>query len=511
MSDSPHVVVLGAGVCGLYAARKLASAGIRVTLLEREALVGGLAAGHERGGNFYDLGTHHLHEFDREIFEDIRGIMGERLIPARKVALIRYGRGYRRYPLEFGDLLLGIPPWTLARALTGLILQQARNRLQPREAQNAEEALIELYGRPLYRFFFRDFTTRYWGMPPDRLSASFVRRKMPRLSAVDIVKTALVKLGLGQRGEAAVEKALAEETLWYSETGSREMPMALADFVVAQGGRVLTGAPLVALELEGSRAVALRYRQAGAEHWLACDACISTIPLTALVAALEPAPPPEVIAAAGRLRHRPMVVYGLLIRRPSVMDEALYVYYRDRVFHRIAEPKNSGMRIEPSDHTVLLVEVMCEPEDQHWRDSEAGRAEVLRDLVAEGLLAGPEEVVEWHLVRAEHAYPVFDLGFEPHHARLISHLDGIPNLLSTGRQGAFTYPNMHSAMRMGAEAAETLRAFLLESLAPGATRSAWDEGPGSGDEVLMPDGDMRADRPEVETSGVTRDAAPAEG
>jgi protoporphyrinogen oxidase len=64
-----------------------------------------------------------------------------------------------------------------------------------------------------------------------------------------------------------------------------------------------------------------------------------------------------------------------------------------------------------------------------------------------------DDIVEMHLLTNEWGYPVFALGFEPHLKRLQDFLERIPNLRSTGRQGAFTYPNMHNAMRMGATAA----------------------------------------------------------
>jgi len=454
----PHVVVLGAGVCGLYAGRVLAGAGARVTVLEKDEVVGGLAAGREIGGNFYDLGVHHLHAFDRAIFDDIRALMGERLIPVEKQALIRYGRGYRRYPLEFGDMLRGVPPLTLARALAGLALQQVRNRCSPAQVANAEDALVELYGRPLYEFFFRDFTHRYWGVPPARLSAAFVRRKMPRLSAVDVVKRALGRAGLREGAGSAVDGALARETLWYSPTGAREMPMALADSIRARGGEVLLNCPAEAVETAGGRVGAVRFRRGGAAVRLPCDAIVSTIPLPALARAFDPPAPPAVRDAAGGLRYRPMVVFGLLVRRPRVLG-ALYVYFRDRVFHRVAEPSASGMRVAPDGHTVLLAEVMCDLGDDRWQGGDAARRAVIADLEAEGLLTAAD-VAEVHVLRAEHAYPVFDLGFEAHQATLAGFVGGFENARSTGRQGGFCYPNMHSAMRMGAGAAEEILAWL---------------------------------------------------
>ena len=54
----------------------------------------------------------------------------------------------------------------------------------------------------------------------------------------------------------------------------------------------------------------------------------------------------------------------------------------------------------------------------------------------------------------------FALGFEPHLEKVKNWIKSIPNLQSVGRQGGFTYPNMHSAMRMGARAAETAMARL---------------------------------------------------
>ena len=43
------VVILGGGVCGLYAARRLTQAGMRVSIVEKESRFGGLAAGIKIG------------------------------------------------------------------------------------------------------------------------------------------------------------------------------------------------------------------------------------------------------------------------------------------------------------------------------------------------------------------------------------------------------------------------------------------------------------------------------
>ena len=186
-----RVVVLGAGVCGLYAALELTASGLPVTLIEKNRVPGGLAAGVKQGNNHYDLGVHMMHGFDREVLDKIRGLMGEESIAVALNAKIRwFGKDFR-YPLQFRDMLSGVPLLELGRCVAGLLLAETRNMLKTVEPANAEEALVQLYGRPLYEFFFKDFTERYWGTVPARLSASFVKTKMPRLLIRDAVLNAV--------------------------------------------------------------------------------------------------------------------------------------------------------------------------------------------------------------------------------------------------------------------------------------------------------------------------------
>ena len=212
-SSKPHVAILGGGPCGLYAARVLTRLGIPVTLVEKGSRPGGLATSHKRGENWYDLGCHMLHEFDKEVYEDIMELMGDESIPVPLDAKIRWAGSFYRYPLQFQDMIRGIPLPILAFYTIGLFAAQIRQTLVPWKPKNAEEALIQLYGGPLYKFFFKDFTHRYWGIHPRELSATFITTKMPRLSAVDVIKKAMGKVGIKDKGVRAVDSALHDETL----------------------------------------------------------------------------------------------------------------------------------------------------------------------------------------------------------------------------------------------------------------------------------------------------------
>lgn len=450
-----RVVILGGGPTGLYAARRLVDQPhVEVTLLEKEPVPGGLATSHRHGNNYYDMGVHMLHEFDEEIYKDVLRIMGDESIPVSLNAKIRWAGSFYRYPLQFIDMIRGIPPLTLARCVAGLLIAQTRYKFFPRPPKNAEEALQQLYGDALYRFFFKDFTHRYWGFPPTEMSATFITSKMPRLTAVDVIKKVLAKVGI-RDSVRAVDSALLEETLHYARTGAEAMPRHLARYVCEKGGRVELGAPVTRVEHRDGRVVAVSCRRAdGSEERVECDHCINTMPVVHLLRSMDPAVPEPVQQSAARLRYKPITIHGLLVRKPRCLD-ALYIYYRERIFHRVGEPKNAGLQVNPPDHTVLIVETTCEKGDDKWNATPEVRRQIVEDLQAENI-CGADDIVEWHVMHAETGYPVFDLGFEEHHDRVKEYLAGIENLQSTGRQGGFCYPNMHSAMRMGAAAADRI-------------------------------------------------------
>ena len=461
MSDSSkHIAVLGGGPCGLYAARVLTRAGYAVTVLDKGDRPGGLATSHLRNGNWYDMGCHMLHEFDKEIYEDIMEMMGEESIPVQLDAKIRWAGSFYRYPLQPKDMLRGIDFFTLCYYVLGLFAAQLRSNLVPWVPKNSEEALIMLYGHPLYEFFFKDFTHRYWGIHPSELSATFVTQKMPRLSAVDMIKKWLAKVGIKDRQVRAVDSALLEETLHYSRTGAESMPRCIARAIEAKGGKVIQNAEVTRIVIDEvtHRVKAVRYRQNGEDLELACDECISTIPIPHLAQRADPLPPEEVLAAAREIRYKPIAIYGLLVSKPKCID-ALYIYYRDRAFHRVGEPKNAGLKVEPPDHSVLIVETTCEIGDEKWQGTDEVKERIFTDLEAENICSR-DDVVQVNLLHSENGYPIFALGFEPQLEKVKSWVKSIPNLQTAGRQGAFTYPNMHSAMRMGARAAQSAMARL---------------------------------------------------
>ena len=437
-------MILGAGVCGLYAALTALRNGASVTIIEKSSQPGGLASGHQRGKNFFDMGVHMLHAFDKEIAEDICSIMGDEKIDVPLDARIRWNGSNYRYPLKGIDMIKGMNTFHLARCLSGLVIAEIRRKLSPTSDASiatAEDALIEFYGAPLYEFFFEQFTHKYWGIHPKQLSAEFIRRKMPRLSAFDFIRKLIRPLIKNCKEEDLVERATDEETLHYSRTGAESMPRLLAAEVSKLGAHIIYGA-----DIHSVTGTLCDYSLNGQNASVTATHIISTIPITSLVQ-YETSAPEGVVEASQKLSFKPIATYGLLVKK-STCTTGLYTYFRDRIFHRVGEPKNAGLIVQPEDHSVLIVEMTCSINDAKWNDAETIREQIQNDLSEEGICE-PQEIIEWHHFKNAYGYPIYDLGFETHLETINKWLNSQPTISSIGRQGGFTYPGMHSAMRMG--------------------------------------------------------------
>ena len=271
-----------------------------------------------------------------------------------------------------------------------------------------------------------------------------------------MLKKVPAKIGIKSDKVEAVDSALLEETLHYSKTGAEMMPRRLVDTISEKGGRVLLNREVTAVEVRDGRVVAVvaNNPEIAATDRHECDYCISTMPMPWLVQRMDAEVSPEVRDSAGFLRYKPITIHGLLVNKPKCLN-GLYIYYRERIFHRVGDPKNAGLVVNPPDHSVLIVETTCEEGDAKWIGTPEIREKIMADLEAEDICRR-DQIVEWHVMNSVTGYPIFKLGFEEHFDRVKGHIEKVANLRSVGRQGGFTYPNMHGAMRMGANAAKSV-------------------------------------------------------
>jgi protoporphyrinogen oxidase len=226
----------------------------------------------------------------------------------------------------------------------------------------------------------------------------------------------------------------------------------------SMGNRVLTDAPVTAIEHSEGRVTGVRYRQDGVEHFMPATQVIATAPLTSLVRMTEPKAPPEVTKAADSLTHRSMIFVYLILNRPKVTDDHwIYLPEKRLTTHRLSEFKNFSPDAAPKDKTLLCAEITCNFGDEHWnRTDKELETVVVKDLTESIGLIKADEVLHTFSRRERYAYPIYDLSYRGHRDVLLEYVDKLVGLDTTGRQGLFKYNNMDHSIGMGLAIAENV-------------------------------------------------------
>jgi protoporphyrinogen oxidase len=225
-----RVAVIGAGVCGLVAARRIAAAGHHVDVYERWPGLGGQAATLDvGGGHLLERYYHHLFTSDRHIarlYEEL-GMPDELEWRPSSVAMFAHGRQWPfTSPLDllrFGPL----PPFDRVRMGAAVVaLQKLFNDRSAYEDVTARAWIERWMGRAAWREVWGPMLRGKFGARADDIAMVWIWNKL-RL----------------RRGEDA-----REEQLGYPRRSWEPLFTALRDEIEGKGGRVLIDRPAVRIE-----------------------------------------------------------------------------------------------------------------------------------------------------------------------------------------------------------------------------------------------------------------------
>src|SRR6478752_8026442 len=109
-TQSVDLVVLGAGISGLTAARRAAASGLSVLVLEPEDQVGGRSASFDIAGLQVDVGARRLPSaLDADLLDDLRDLLGDDLQTRPQRGRLRVAGQWISYPLRASDLAARMP------------------------------------------------------------------------------------------------------------------------------------------------------------------------------------------------------------------------------------------------------------------------------------------------------------------------------------------------------------------------------------------------------------------
>jgi protoporphyrinogen oxidase len=457
-SDEPKkVLIAGGGPAGLTAAYELCRRQTASLVFEKEGIVGGNSRTEVFQGYRFDIGGHRFFTKIAGVNRIWEELLGERFLRVRRLSRIYYNGKFFHYPLKLGNVIGGLGLWNSFLIVTSFL--RALLFPYPQE-DNLEEWVSNRFGRRLYRTFFKTYTEKVWGMPCTSIRAEWAAQRIKGLS----LRTAVVSAVLGDRKRKI--KSLIEE-FRYPERGPGMMWESMQDYVDRHGGEVRLHREVVAIRRSGERVVAFVVEDsAGRREEIPGSHFISSMPVSEVIAKMEPPPPDEVRQAAGGLKYRDFLTVCLIVDYPRLFpDNWIYIHSPEVRMGRLQNFKNWSPHMTPNpDKTSLGVEYFVNENDDLWCLPDDRLVEFAsRELEKISLTQGAK-IEEGAVFRQKKAYPVYDDSYVERLALITRFLKRLTNLQMIGRNGLHKYNNQDHSM---------LTAILAVENIFGATHDIW--------------------------------------
>lgn len=436
-----HVVIIGAGFTGLAAGYEFAKAGVRVTLIDPDTQVGGLAGSFTVNGVPIEKFYHHWFTNDRHVIDLVQELNLQANVLHRPT---RTGMYYAKTIFRLSnplDVLKFTPLSFIDRLRLGWLAVRARMIKDWRDLESltAAEWLQSLGGKNVYRVVWQPLLHGKFGPYANDISAVWFWSKL--------------KLRGGSRGDSG------KEVLAYYQGGFAALAGRIATEIKNHGGEIRLGVAATGVRVDDDNRVVGVETSDG--QILSADAVLATPALPIIAKLVERHAPPAYVEQLRKIDYLGNVCLVLVLDRSLSDTYWLNVNAEDFPYVGIIEHTN----FEPPEtyggkHLVYLSKYLPIDSELYQMQDE----EVLEFSIPHIQRMFPEFRREWisdyHVWRAQYAQPIV----VKHYSRLMPALESpLPGLcVATMAQ---IYPEdrgTNYAIGLGREAARQ----MLQSCVP---------------------------------------------
>jgi protoporphyrinogen/coproporphyrinogen III oxidase len=416
-SSAAPVAVLGAGIAGLVAARRLQAQGIPVQVYEGGPRIAGMAATHvDPDGFSYDVGAHF-------ITNRLAGALGV----GHDCRTVRYygevvllDGTYRNYP--FG--LVGVPRF--AKAAVAAKLRRSDDR-----PKTAADWFRQEYGQALADEVALPLVEAWSGAPADELSPA-VGDKIPS----SVVHTMWLRAAarLTRRAVAIGYCQEQPQSAGVYHVYPNHGVGTMCDAIASQLGDdvIHLDSPVERIYVEDGTAVGVKV--AGCD--VPARMVVSTAPVHVLPKLVEGT---DVLDPLARFRFRGMVLVNLKLEGTNLLRDTVVWLPQGFDTFRLTEATRSMPWLAPEGKTLVLAEYGAQPGDTVWTTDDDTLVEKALGELAMIVPDVRSRFLSGRVLRQPLAYPIFHLDYEADRQRLRTDGTGVENLISVGRNGEFDH------------------------------------------------------------------------
>ena len=443
-TSNRHVIVIGSGPAGLTAGYELTRRGFAVTILESDAVLGGIARTVEHNGFRFDIGGHRFFSKNKDIEAWWKEMLDKDFLVRPRLSRWYYRGNFFHYPIRPIEML---KTFGFVDSLK-IILSYLRAKLLPiRPERSLADWCINNFGQYLAQPFFINYNLKLWGIHPSKLSKDFAFQRIKGVSFFGVFKDWFKKL-CGVENDSVKSLINAFE---YPRYGPGQMWEATAKKIRDGGGTILIHHKVTRICRDTGNTLSVTANFNGSEKIFSGDFVLSTMPLKELVVSISPEPPQEVLLAAKNLLFRDFITVALMIHGKIPLRDT-WVYTHEENFRSIRAQlfQNWSPFMVPSgDDSCVGFEYTCSENDSLWKMSDEQLIKLAKSELEKLDFVHMDTVFDARVIRMRNVYPTYDLEYrknvETIRKYLTSEFKGY-SLQPIGRGGLHKYNNSDHSM-----------------------------------------------------------------
>jgi len=497
-------IIIGAGPAGLTAAYELLDkTDILPVIFEMTNDIGGISKTVRYKGNRIDIGGHRFFSKSEKVMNwwvNILPLQGKPSIDDkllnRKIPLSHNGKApdpekdeqvmlYRGrvsrifFLKKFFDYPISLNLSTMInlglKRLSTIGISYIKSKYYPiKPEKTLEDFFINRFGEELYRYFFKDYTKKVWGVCCNKIKPEWGAQRVKGLSIFSAIMHAIKSIVIKDKSiiQKSVETTLIEQFM-YPKYGPGQMWETVAEKIQNKGGVFYFNHRVMGIirskQKNIIRSIIAKNNETGEKKNFKGDYFISSMPVKDLINSFQNGVPREVRKTSNGLKYRDFITIGLLVKKLKyknttkiktlnnlIPDNWIYIQERDVKVGRIQIFNNwSPYLVKNPDYVWLGTEYFCNEGDALWNK---GDKELKRLAVEEMQKLGfidEKDVIDSIVIKMPKTYPAY-FGSYDKFSIIQSYLDGYRNLFLIGRNGMHKYNNMDHSMLTAMESVDNI-------------------------------------------------------
>jgi protoporphyrinogen oxidase len=399
-----------------------------------------------RDGWRFDIGGHRFFTKVKPVDDLWFEILGkDDFLRRPRMSRIYYRKKFYDYPIVAMNALKNLGPIEATRCMASYLWVRIK---PPKDQSTLEGFVASRFGWRLYEHFFKTQSEKTWGVPCTEIQADWGAQRIKNLSIMKAVKEALTPKKLRMSRDKSKQVTSLIEEFNYPKYGPGMMWERCTELVTERGTKVVMDSLVTKVEHADGRATAVTAMSGDVSNRYECTDVISSMPISALLRAMDPPVPPEVQKAADSLRYRAHITVALVVPEEfSFPDNWIYINDANVKVGRVQNFGRWSPYLVKDGRTCLGLELFVDEGDEWWTKADEDLIDNgKRELEQIGLLDA-SKVEAGYVVRTPKAYPFYDAHYKENVATLAAWLaEHTPNVYPVGRNGMHRYNNQDHSM-----------------------------------------------------------------